>query len=73
MTQEQQDRLEQLLQIVRESAEKITDNTTVSDRELLMLLFQRGFQFLQRQGDQDIVDIGAVGLAYAVRRATGSK
>ena len=62
-----------MLRIIRESAEKITDNTTVSDRELLMLLFQRGFQFLQRQGDQDIVDIWAVGLAYAVRRATGSK
>ena len=62
-----------MLRIIRESAEKITDNTTVSDRELLMLLFQRGFQLLQRQGDQDIVDIGAVGLAYAVRRATGNK
>ena len=73
MTQEQRDRLDQLLRIIRESAEKITDNTTVSDRELLMLLFQRGFQFIQRQSDQDIVDIGAVGLAYAVRRATGNK
>ena len=73
MTPQQQERLEHLLRIIRESAEKITDNTTVSDRELLMLLFQRGFQFLQRQGDQDIVDIGAVGLAYAVRRATGNK
>ena len=73
MTPQQQERLEHLLRIIRESAEKITDNTTVSDRELLMLLFQRGFQFLQRQSDQDIVDIGAVGLAYAVRRATGSK
>lgn len=73
MTPQQQERLEHLLRIIRESAEKITDNTTVSDRELLMLLFQRGFQFLQRQGDQDIVDIGAVGLAYTVRRATGGK
>lgn len=62
-----------MLRIIRESAEKITDNTTVSDRDLLMMLFQRGFSFIQRQSDQDIVDIGAVGLAYAVRRATGSK
>ena len=73
MTETQRERMDEMLRIIRESAEKITDNTTVSDRELLMLLFQRGFQFLQRQSDQDIVDIGAVGLAYAVRRATGSK
>ena len=73
MTEAQRERMDEMLRIIRESAEKITDNTTVSDRELLMLLFQRGFQFLQRQGDQDIVDIGAVGLAYAVRRAAGSK
>ena len=73
MTETQRERMDEMLRIIRESAEKITDNTTVSDRELLMLLFQRGFQFLQRQGDQDIVDIGAVGLAYAVRRAAGSK
>lgn len=73
MTEAQRERMDEMLRIIRESAEKITDNTTVSDRELLMLLFQRGFQFLQRQGDQDIVDIGAVGLAYAVRRAAGNK
>ena len=73
MTEAQRERMDEMLRIIRESAEKITDNTTVSDRELLMLLFQRGFQFLQRRGDQDIVDIGAVGLAYAVRRATGGK
>ena len=73
MTEAQRERMDEMLRIIRESAEKITDNTTVSDRELLMLLFQRGFQFLQRQGDQDIVDIGAVGLAYAVRRATEGK
>ena len=73
MTEAQRERMDEMLRIIRESAEKITDNTTVSDRELLMLLFQRGFQFLQRPGDQDIVDIGAVGLAYAVRRATGNK
>lgn len=73
MTEAQRERMDEMLRILQESAEKITDNTTISDRELLMLLFQRGFQFLQRQGDQDIVDIGAIGLAYAVRRATGGK
>lgn len=73
MTEAQRERMDEMLRTIRENAEKITDNTTVSDRELLMMLFQRGFSFIQRQSDQDIVDIGAVGLAYAVRRATGSK
>lgn len=73
MTEAQRERMDEMLRTIRENAEKITDNTTVSDRELLMMLFQRGFSFIRRQSDQDIVDIGAVGLAYAVRRATGSK
>lgn len=73
MTEAQRERMDEMLRTIRENAEKITDNTTVSDRELLMMLFQRGFSFIRHQSDQDIVDIGAVGLAYAVRRATGSK
>lgn len=73
MTEAQRERMDEMLRTIRKNAEKITDNTTVSDRELLMMLFQRGFSFIRRQSDQDIVDIGAVGLAYAVRRATGSK
>ena len=69
MTQEQRDRLEQLLQIVRESAEKIIDDTSVSDPQLLFLLYKQGFNFLHDQRDQALVDIGSIGLAYAVRRA----
>lgn len=70
MTDEQKDRLEQLITVVRESAEKIIDNNHVSDRELYMMLFQQGFKFLRKQDDQSIVDVGSVGLAFAVRRAT---
>lgn len=68
MTETQRARMDEMIRLIRESAEQITDNTTVSDRELLLLLFQRGFQFLQRQGDRAIVDMGAVGLAYALRK-----
>lgn len=69
MTQEQQARLEELLRIIRESAEKIIDDTSVSDPQLLFLLYKQGFNFLHDQRDQALVDIGSIGLAYAVRRA----
>lgn len=69
MTQEQRDRLDQLLRIIRESAEKIIDDTSVSDPQLLFLLYKQGFNFLHDQRDQALVDIGSIGLAYAVRRA----
>lgn len=40
---------------------------------MLLALYQRGFAFLGDQRDQALVDIGSVGLAYAVKRATRSE
>lgn len=61
--------MEEMIKLIRESAEQITDNTAVSNQELFIMLLQKGYQFLQNQNDQTIVDIGAVGLAYALRKA----
>jgi hypothetical protein len=58
-----------MIKLIRESAEQITDNTAISNQELFIMLLQKGYQFLQSQNDQTIVDIGAVGLAYALRKA----
>lgn len=68
MTESQRARMEEMLRIIRESAEKITDNPAVSNQDIFLMLLQRGYQFLQNQNDQAIVDIGAVGLAYALRK-----
>lgn len=68
MTPEQNQALENLLQIVRESAEEII-NKQYNDRDLLLYLYQKGFEFMQNQSNQNIVDIGSVGLAYAVMRS----
>jgi hypothetical protein len=38
MTPQQQERLEHLLRIIRESAEKIIDDTSINDQQLLFLL-----------------------------------
>lgn len=72
MTPLQAHRLDQLIQVIRESAEKIIDDK-YTERELLLALYQRGFAFLGDQRDQALVDIGSVGLAYAVTRATRSE
>lgn len=61
--------MDEMTKLIRESAEQITDNTALSNQELFIMLLQKGYQFLQSQNDQTIVDIGAVGLAYAIRKA----
>ena len=69
MTEAQRARMDEMIKLIRESAEQITDNTAISNQELFIMLLQKGYQFLQQQSDQTIVDIGAVGLAYALRKA----
>lgn len=69
MTETQRARMDEMIKLIRESAEQITDNTAISNQELFIMLLQKGYQFLQSQNDQTIVDIGAVGLAYALRKA----
>ena len=65
--------MDEMIRLIRESAEQITDNTAVSNQEIFLLLLQKGYQFLQSQNDQAIVDIGAVGLAYAIRKVPPEK
>lgn len=67
MTPEQETRLNQLIQIIRESAEQIIDRG-MTERDLLTFLYQKGFDFIGNQSNQNIIDIGSVGLAFAVIR-----
>ena len=68
---EQLHRLDQLLQIIKESSINLIDNNQVSNNELLGHLYNRGLEFVQDQSDQKIVDIGSIGLAFAVRTMHG--
>lgn len=70
MTEEQSETLDQLTQIIRESAEKII-NHNYPEKELLFCLYQKGFEFLENQSIQNIVDVGAFGLALAIKREAG--
>ena len=73
MTESQRARMDEMIRLIRESAEQITDNTAVSNQNIFLMLLQKGYQFLQSQNDQAIVDIGAVGLAYALRKVPPEK
>lgn len=70
MTQDQTEKLDQLTQIIKESAEKII-NHNYPEKELLFCLYQKGFEFLENQSLQNIVDVGAFGLALAIKREAG--
>lgn len=67
MTPEQETRLNQLIQIIRESAEQIIDRG-MTERDLLTFLYQKGFDFISNQSVQNIIDIGSVGLAFSIVR-----
>lgn len=67
MTPEQETRLNQMIQIIRESAEQIIDRG-MTERDLLTFLYQKGFDFIGNQSVQNIIDIGSVGLAFSIVR-----
>lgn len=71
MTQEQKHRLDQMTRVIQESAERLVDDTRYSNGDIMAALYQQGLNFLTDQRDQKIIDIGALGLAYAIRRIAG--
>ena len=56
-----------MIQIIRESAEQIIDRG-MTERDLLTFLYQKGFDFISNQSVQNVIDIGSVGLAFAIIR-----
>ena len=56
-----------MIQIIRESAEEIIDRG-MTERDLLTFLYQKGFDFIGNQSVQNVIDIGSVGLAFAIIR-----
>lgn len=68
MTQEQQQYLNRMITVIQESAERLIDDTRYSNGDIMTALYQQGFNFLTDQRDQKIIDIGALGLAFAIRR-----
>lgn len=68
MTESQNQKLKQFLQIIEESAVQIINDNNINDKDLLFYLYQKGFEFMQAQTDQNLIDLGSIGLAFAVKR-----
>ena len=68
MTESQNQKLKQFLQIIEESAVQIINNNNLNDKDLLFYMYQKGFEFMQAQTDQNLIDLGSIGLAFAVKR-----
>lgn len=68
MTESQNQKLKQFLQIIEESAVQIINNNNLNDKDLLFYMYQKGFEFMQAQTDQNLIDLGSIGLAYAIKR-----
>ena len=68
MTESQNQKLKQFLQIIEESAVQIINNNNLNDKDLLFYMYQKGFEFMQKQTDQNLIDLGSIGLAYAIKR-----
>lgn len=64
--------LDRLLQVIRESAIQIIDNKSVSNVDLISFMYGKGLSFVTDKSMQTIVDIGSIGLAYAVRSQNDS-
>ena len=68
MTESQNQKLKQFLQIIEESAVQIINDNNLNDKDLLFYMYQKGFEFMQKQTDQNLIDLGSIGLAYAIKR-----
>ena len=66
-TSQEIQQLDRLLEIIKESALQIIDDHGVSNTELLAYMYDAGVSFVGDKSLQRIVDIGSIGLAYAVR------
>lgn len=67
MTEQQKKRLDDLIKHIRDNAESLINDTTISNDQIFAALYKRGFQYLNNRNNQVIVDIGALGLAHKIR------
>ena len=68
MKAEQKEKLENLINHIRDNAE-LVDNTHISNEQIFTALYRKGIECLSNQSDQNIVDVGALALAFKVRKS----
>lgn len=68
MNQQQKEKLENLINHIRDNATDLIDNTSISNNQIFTTLYRKGFECISNQSDQNIVDVGALALAYKIRK-----
>lgn len=69
MTEAQNSRLEKVIGILREDSVKICEDPNYSNAQLMAMLYSKGFSFIQKFDEQNLVDMGVIGLALLLRIA----
>lgn len=67
MTEEQTQKLQNLLDHIKSNAIEIIDNQRVSNTQIFNAMYSSGVKYLSDNSDQTIVDIGALALAHKIR------
>lgn len=69
MKTEQKEKLENLINHIRDNAVELVENTHISNEQIFTALYRKGIECLSNQSDQNIVDVGALALAFKVRKS----
>ena len=69
MTEEQNKKLEKLMEHIKNNAAAIIDDPKISNAQIFSALYSNGVKYLSDNSDQRIVDIGALALAHRIRNS----
>lgn len=69
MKAEQKEKLENLINHIRDNAVELIENTHISNEQIFTALYRKGIECLSSQSDQNIVDVGALALAFKIRKS----
>lgn len=69
MTEEQNKKLEKLMEHIKNNAATIIDDPKISNTQIFSALYSNGVKYLSDNSDQRIVDIGALALAHRIRNS----
>lgn len=68
MKAEQKEKLENLINHIRDNAVELIDDTKIDNSQLFNAVYRKGVECLSNQSTQNIVDVCALILSYKIRK-----